>query len=89
MTMSEIDQKPRRRIVWIGKIEADSWDRLSDELSHMSREVDRGNMRSTSISGGYSCGHIVVASEDGSIDHDKWANDLNEYLEKIRAAEVA
>lgn len=87
--MSEIDQKPRRRIVWIGKIEADSWDRLSDELDHISREIDRGNMRSTSISGGYSCGHIAVVSEDGSIDHDSWAKELSEHLEKVKAAKVA
>ena len=83
--MSETEGKPRRRIVFMAKIEADTWDRLSDELAHMSREVDGGHMRSTSISGGYSCGHIVVVSEDGSMDHDKWYQDLNEYLEAERA----
>ena len=83
--MTEIERKPRRRIVFMVKIEADTWDRLSDELAHMSREVDRGSMRSTSISGGYSCGHIVVASEDGSMDHDKWYQELNKYLEAERA----
>jgi hypothetical protein len=85
--MDELAKQPRRRIVMIAKIEADSWDRLSDELAHLSAEVDRGNLRSTSISGGYSCGHIIVASEDGSIDHDSWAKNLNEYLEQIRADE--
>jgi len=84
--MDELNNKPRRRVVFIAKIEADDWARLSDELAHMSREVDRGFMRSVSISGGYSCGHIVVASEDGSMDHDKWSKDLNEYLERERAA---
>lgn len=82
----ELSMKPRRRIVFIAKIEADDWNRLADELLHMSREVDRGFMRSSSISGGYSCGHIVVSSEDGSMDHDKWFAELNEYLEKERAA---
>jgi len=83
--MSEIERKPRRRVVFIAKIEADDWSRLSDELAHMSREVDRGFMRGSSVSGGYSCGHIVVASEDGSMDHDKWYQELNEYLEAERA----
>jgi len=85
----ELERKPRRRIVFLAKIEADDWNRLSDELAHMSREVDRGFMRSASISGGYSCGHIVVASEDGSIDHDKWAKELNDYLENLRVTESA
>lgn len=80
--MSEIERKPRRRVVFIAKIEADDWAQLSDELAHMSLEVDRGQLRSTSISGGYSCGHIVVASEDGSMDHDKWFQELSEYLER-------
>ena len=83
--MNEEPKPPRRRIVWLCRVEADNWDALSDELAHMSREIDRGNMRSTSISGGYSRGHIVVASEDGSMDHDKWFKDLNEYLEAERA----
>jgi hypothetical protein len=82
--MTETERKPRRRVVFIAKIEADDWNRLSDELLHMSREIDRGCMRSTSISGGYSCGHIVVASEDGSMDHDKWFQELKEYLEAER-----
>lgn len=82
----ELNQKPRRRIVFIAKIEADDWNRLSDELVHMSREVDRGFMRSVSVSGGYSCGHIIVTSEDGSMDHDKWFIELNEYLERERSA---
>jgi hypothetical protein len=81
--MDEV-KPPRRRVVFIAKIEADDWNRLSDELAHMSREVDRGQLRSTSISGGYSCGHIVVASEDGSMDHDRWFKELNAYLETQR-----
>lgn len=83
--MDEMTRKPRRRVVMCLKIEADTWERLSDELAHLSREVDRGGLRSTSISGGYSCGHIVVASEDGSMDHDHWFQELNAYLEAERA----
>jgi len=82
----ELNRKPRRRIVFIAKIEADSWDRLGSELAHLSCEIDRGNLRGTSISGGYSSGHIIVASEDGSMDHDKWFSELNEYLEREKAA---
>jgi len=85
--MDEV-KPPQRRIVFMAKIEADDWGRLADELAHLSREVDRGGLRSTSISGGYSCGHIIVASEDGSMDHDKWFQHLNAYLEAQRTPQV-
>jgi hypothetical protein len=53
-------------------------------------EIDRhGKLTPWSISGGYSCGHILVTSEDGSIDHDSWAVELNAHLEALAAAEAA
>lgn len=87
--MSNEPAPPRRRIVFMAKIEADDWPRLEDELEHLAREIAGGRCRSTSISGGYSCGHIVVVSEDGSMDHDKWFADLNKYLEAERAKAAA
>ena len=81
---------PRRRIVFLAKMEADDWDTLADQLDHLAREISRhGKLSATSISGGYSCGHIIVTSEDGSIDHDKWAAELNAHLQKIAAEESA
>lgn len=85
----ELDRRPRRRIVMIAKIEADDWSRLGAELEHLAREIDRhGRLSTSAVSGGYSCGHIVVTSEDGSIDHDAWAIELNAHLEALAAAEA-
>ncbi|HEX5508445.1 MAG TPA: hypothetical protein VFX37_08065 [Pseudolabrys sp.] len=76
---------PRRRIIFMAKIEADDWLRLEDELTHIATEIARhGKLPANSISGGYSCGHIIVTSEDGSIDHDGWAKELDTYLEAQR-----
>lgn len=85
----ELNRKPRRRIVFLAKIEADDWQRLGSELEHLAREIARhGKLSTSSISGGYSCGHIVVTSEDGSIDHDGWARELDAYLEELHKTET-
>jgi len=85
----ELDRKPRRRVVLLAKIEADDWPTLSRELEHLAREIGRhGKLTPSSISGGYSCGHIIITSEDGSIDHDSWAVELNTYLEALPKPEA-
>ena len=87
--IDELNRKPRRRIVFIGKIEADSWDDLKATLRHLETEIAmRDRLSPRSISGGYSTGHIIVTSEDGSIDHDSWARELDAYLESLRKTEV-
>lgn len=83
---SESEMKPRRRVVMMAKLEADDWRTLGDTLLYLADEIARyGKLSASSISGGYSSGHIIVTSEDGSIDHDSWAKKLNEYLEAERA----
>lgn len=68
----------------MAKIEADSWDDLKGELRHLETEIARySKLPTSSISGGYSKGHIIVTSEDGSIDHDSWSLELNAYLEAL------
>ncbi len=85
----ELNRQPRRRVVFIAKIEADNWPRLRDELEHLAREIDRhGKLSTSSISGGYCCGHIIVTSEDGSIDHDSWARELDAYLDGLKKADM-
>ena len=75
--------KPRRRIVMRAKIEADSWEDLYGHLRSIVTEMacDREyRLPSSSISGGYSSGRIILCSEDQDMTHDKWASDLDEYL---------
>lgn len=79
---------PRRRIIFMAKIEADDWRDLKHDLHHLATEIARyGKLPPNSISGGYSRGHIIVTSEDESIDHDMWAKELNAYLEARRIAQ--
>lgn len=80
-----LNEQPRRRVVFIAKIEADDWKTLQGDLRHLETEIaSHGKLPVSSISGGYSSGHIIVTSEDGSITHDSWAAELNAHLEKLR-----
>jgi hypothetical protein len=84
----ETNCKPRRRIVLLAKLEADDWRTLQSDLRHLETEIAmHGKLPSSSVSGGYSSGHIIVTSEDGSIDHDSWALELNSYLEALKQRE--
>lgn len=86
-----MSEGPHRRIVMMAKIEADSWDDLYGHLRSIMTEMACNGKRlpKLSISGGYSSGHIIGCFEDESIDHDKWAADLDAHLENIRAQEEA
>jgi len=89
MSASPLNEKPRRRVEFGAKISADTWQDLKHALLHLATEIDRhGRLPANSVSGGYSTGHIIVTSEDGTIDHDSWYRDLSEYLEKVREAEA-
>lgn len=80
----ELQRKPRRRIVFIAKIEADDWPSLQAQLRDLATHIAMHDRLSPwSISGGYSAGNIYVTSEDGSIDHDAWALQLNAYIESL------
>lgn len=81
-----VADRPRRRIVMLAEIEADSWKDLRAELHRLESEIARsGSLSRRSLSGGYSSGHIIVTSEDGSIDHDSWAVKLDEHLRRLDA----
>jgi hypothetical protein len=83
--MDELERKPRRRVEMIAKFSADDWKTLAHDLEHAAREIHRhGKLSKLSIMGGYSSGHIIATSEDGTIDHDSWDAALNEHLEAER-----
>lgn len=84
MADNPLNEEPRRRVVFIAKISADTWRDLEHELRHLATEIARhGRLSGSSVSGGYSTGHIIVTSENESIDHDSWAKKLDEYLEGL------
>ena len=79
-----VGDRPRRRVVMLAEIEADSWDDLKAELRHLETEIARDcRLSRSSCSGGYSTGYIIVTSEDGTIDHDAWAIKLDEHLKRL------
>ena len=87
---AKLNEPPRRRVVVIAKLQADDWETLQHELMHLATKIARhGALSASSVSGGYSCGHIIVSSENGSIDHDGWARELDEHLEALRQRETA
>jgi hypothetical protein len=84
------NEQPRRRIVLVAKMEADDWKTLQHDLMHLATEIARhGKLSTSSCSGGYSSGHIIITSEDGSIDHDSWAKELDSHLTKLKDEEPA
>jgi hypothetical protein len=77
-------EKPRRKIVVLAKLEADDWDAMLGTLRGLETQIAmHGSLSASSVSGGYSTGHIVVCDEDGSMTHVKWAEDLNAYLTSL------
>lgn len=77
-----MQSKPRRKIVVSAKIEGDSWDDIARALHQLQTDIAvQGELSKTSVSGGYSSGWIVVSDVDGSMTHDKWAADLNAWLD--------
>jgi hypothetical protein len=67
----------------VAKLQADDWRTLRSDLMHLATEIARhGSLPASSCSGGYSSGHIIITSEDESIDHDSWAKELDAWIEE-------
>jgi hypothetical protein len=84
-------KEPHRRLVMRAKIEADSWSDLYGHLKSLVTQMACNDHRLSkqSISGGYSTGHIIVIEEDEDMTHDKWAADLDAWLEAERASKIS
>lgn len=77
-------KKPRRRIVADIKIEADSWDALEGHLrSLLTDMVIHERLPVSSISGGYSSGHIISVDEDETITHESWEVELEAFIKRL------
>lgn len=82
--MEQFTKQPRRKIVVLAKFEADSWDDLRGTFRHLETQlVIDGCLSKSSVSGGYSTGHIIVCSEDEAITHDSWAKELEDCLDNL------
>ena len=81
--MTDEEKKyPRRRYVATLKVQADSERDLIGHLFNIATTWDREGMSRSSVSGGYSSGHIIEVDCDESITHESWEAALQKYLEE-------
>jgi len=73
---------PERRHVIEINIEADSEDELIEHLAHILFTFRAGGIPHSSVSGGYSTGHIIKYRTNEDVTHDSWVTALNTYLGK-------
>lgn len=80
--------EPRRKIIVSAKIEGDDWKDIAAAFKQLQTQIAMdGELSRQSVSGGYSSGWIVISDVDGAMSHDKWAADLNAWLEAKKDAE--
>lgn len=82
---SELINEPspvRRRYVAKINLQADTEKDLIRHLFEIATGWDRDGMSSSSVSGGYSSGHIIEVDCDDSITHESWEEALEQYLEQ-------
>lgn len=76
---------PRRAIRILAQIDADDWHSVESTLRGILLEImTSGSLSKSSVSGGYSAGHIIITSEE-PITHDAWAIELERYLAEMSA----
>lgn len=80
---------PRRRVILLAAIEADTRRDLAGHLNNLGRQIEIDGFKGVGISGGYSAGHIAVLTEDEAITHDSWAAALDAYLKQVAERERA
>ena len=71
---------PERRHVIEINIEADSEAALIEHLAHILFTFRARGISHSSVSGGYSTGHIITYRVNENVTHESWAKALNEHL---------
>jgi len=76
---------PERACILLVKIDADDRRSVIAQLHHIAHQLERGDIGSPWISGGYSSGHILSYTESGSPTHDEYFAQLDAHLKAIDA----
>jgi hypothetical protein len=78
---NDMDESPKRAVQFRVEIQADSLDELAITLFNLQIMVDRREMSSHSVSGGYGSGyeHWLTVSDEPT--HDEYVRQLNAWLE--------
>jgi len=76
------ENAPRRAVVMIAKIEANTRRDLANHLHNLALDLESGEVGETSISGSPSSGHIVHLSEMEGPTRDEYFAQLDGWLTK-------
>ena len=79
MRVMEVKPPERKHIIDIN-IEADSEEELIAHLEHVLFTFKTSGISRSSVSGGYSTGHIITYRVNEDVTHESWAKALDEYL---------
>jgi hypothetical protein len=76
---------PERACILLVKIGADDRRSVIAQLHHIAHQLERGDIGSPWISGGYSSGHILSYTENAGPSHDEYFAALNAHLDALDA----
>lgn len=74
---AEHNTKPRRRVMMTLKLGADSRDDMIRALEQMAFEMRQGYLLGETTSGGYSSGYSLKVTEDSTITHDSYMEEIS------------
>lgn len=77
-------KKPTRAIELEIKVSADSWELAAQELQAIADRIECKGAITELISGGYSCSHIVTATENPKQTGEKYRSENLKYCEYLR-----
>lgn len=75
---------PKRRFELTINIAGDTWEAVLHDLRDVATHIEDHGQACTSISGGYSTGHVVTVTERPEQTHEKYFAELDLYLATIR-----
>lgn len=77
---------PKRAIEITIRISADTWNDVTHCLEEYVRQIGRYGELPQGVSGGYGSGDIREVCLDPEMTHDRYAEELRDYLEATRKA---
>lgn len=81
-------EKPRRRFVATLEVGADTIEDLAMVFRNLAYDACRGQMPTTSVSGGYGAGYIWTMTENPEQTHDLYFEQNDAYLAWLKEEEA-
>lgn len=83
--MKEAPEAPRRRVVCVLEIGADSRDDLVMTLEDIARRVGMDDLTEKGFSAGYNSSYNYKLDEDESVTHESWSAALADLVKRNKA----